>query len=483
MKWPPFLPDQVIVGNRKSSIAVVCGWAQREVFLSKLDEAWRKTVGEDSPLANIAIIGNLYTASRGIDIMIRNLLAAPSIRNIIFCGPDLSGASEAFLEMKRRPESLVHKDNYYTIDEPDWNSIRIWDNIPLSMIVTLLKNIKVVELRKAELLVSTLTDPRFTSDDPRDMPATEIAPPRINPIAYPSPNNLHPIRVKTIEEGYLELLYQIMKFGTVIDTHYGEPSRELMNLAVVISDQKLKVEPGDIPEYIPFDHDHLEAYYPKLITNFEDQDVTYTYGNLIRGYFGVDQIQKVAQKLAKDESSRSAVISLWDPKWTRKHSPCLNHLWFRIMNGALHMTATIRSNDMYFGWPENAYGLMRLQDLVRTLTAACKGDYQDDKRYALGDLTIISQSAHIYERDWAPALEIVEKHRRVREWWDEKGQWTFDHAPNYEFKATLMAPNGPAILEIVGSRQEILDTIIEERLVSDVGHALWLGYQLGNLGL
>ena len=480
MKWPPFLPDQVIVGNRRSSIAVVCGWAQREVFLSKLDEVWRKIVGEDSPLSNIAILGNLYTASRGIDILIRNLMAAPSIRTIIFCGPDLSGASEAFLEMKKRPESLVHKDNYYTIDEPDWSDIRIWDNIPLGMVVSLLRSINTIELGNADLLVNTLTDPRLC-DDPRDMPVTEIAPPRINPDTYPAPNNVHPIRVKTIGEGYLELLYQIMKFGKVIDTHYGEPSRELMNLTVVISDQKPDPKPEDLEKYLPFDYDHLDKYLPTLLQGGKAENVSYGYGDLMRSHFGVDQFHKVAEKLAKDETSRSAVISLWDPRHEGKGSPCLNHLWFRIIDGAFHMTAVIRSNDMYFGWPENAYGLRALQWMIRARVCSLKGDYQDDKRYALGDLTIISQSAHIYERDWAPALETVEKHRRTREWWDEKGQWIIEESPDYKFKATLMAPNGPIVREITGSRDEILDTIIKERLVSDVGHALWLGFQLGKL--
>jgi thymidylate synthase len=305
-------------------------------------------------------------------------------------------------------------------------------------------------------------------------------PPRINPPNFPAPNNIHPIRVKTVGAGYLELLYQIMQFGTVIDTHYGEPSRELMNLCVVISDQD--PDPETIPDHIPFTLEHLEEYYPRLLTNFEDDSVSYTYGNMIRGYFGVDQVKKVANKLANDESSRSAVISLWDPKWDRKHSPCLNHIWFRLSQGKLFMTCVIRSNDMYFGWPENAYGMRKLQDLVRALICAYKGDYQDDKRYGLGDLTIISQSAHIYERDWAPALEVVKKYRRYKEHWDEKGQWIIESLGEGKVKATLLEPDGPEILELEGTATELQEEIAARRLISDVGNALYVGQKIGEAG-
>jgi thymidylate synthase len=440
----------------------------------------------------IAAIGSLYSPSRGIDMLVRNLLANPKIEHLIFAGPDLSGAMDDAMEMFLKPERITtnEEDGYYSHENAP--ELRIHTDIPIDVLSTLLWFIKARRAEKVEKVVHLLIekqtssisyDRNHSSESRKDLGSILYPPPRINPPTLPAPNNVHPIRVKTVGEGYLELLYQIMTFGKQLDTHYDEPTRELMNLAMVITDQD--PDPETIPEFIPFDMVHLEEYIPRLCTNVEDPDVSYTYGNLIRGYFGVDQVHKVAKKLANDESSRSAVISLVDQKWNKKHSPCLNHIWFRLAGDALHMTAIIRSNDMFFGWPENAYGLRKLQDLVRVLIMNYKGDFQDDRRYSMGDLTIISQSAHIYERDWEPALEIVKKYRRPKEQWDEKGRWIFEPIEGDQFppkiKAQLAAPNGPIVREIIGTPTEIRKVITDGRMISNIGHALWIGQMLGLL--
>lgn len=494
MKWPFLLPNQILTFNLESDTAIVCGYAQRDLFYKKLKEAWAKPRSglaiPPPPLeSQIAAIGNLYSPSRGIDILVRNLLANPKIEHLIFTGPDLSGAMDAAMEMFLKPERIVtdKKEGYYSHENaPD---LRIHTDIPIDILSTLLWFIKAERVKKVVEIVRLLDkrqrsqisyDRNNSSESRKDLGSVLYPPPRINPPTLPAPKNVHPIRVKEIGEGYLELLYQIMTFGKPIDTHYDEPTRELMNLAVIISDQKPDIKEGDLPEYIPFDHQQLDEYIPRLCENIEDPDVTYVYGNLIRGYFGVDQVKKVAQKLTKDESSRSAVISLWDPKWEKKHSPCLNHIWLRIADGTLHMTAVIRSNDMYWGWPENAYGLRKLQDLIMALICAYKGDYQNSNRYSLGDLTIISESAHIYERDYEPALEIVKKYRRPKEWQDEKGQFMFEFAGDPErVTAHLMEPNGPIVREFEGTAKEVMQKITDERLVSDIGHALYIGWTLG----
>jgi thymidylate synthase len=246
----------------------------------------------------------------------------------------------------------------------------------------------------------------------------------------------------------------------------------------VISGQDPEV-PDSLPEYLPFDADHVREYAGRLLSAEKVKNVSYTYGNMMRQHFGVDQIERVAAKLAEDDTSRSAVISLWDPVCAGKGSPCLNHIWFRIIDRALHMTATIRSNDMFFGWPENTYGLRTLQESVRTMVCARAGDFQEASRYGLGDLVIISQSAHIYERDWAPALEIVEKHRHPKMHRDEKGEWLFVVRDDGSVTADLSEKDSLPVKRIEGSPRDILRMIAQDRLVSDIGHALWVGFLLG----
>jgi thymidylate synthase len=150
------------------------------------------------------------------------------------------------------------------------------------------------------------------------------------------------------------------------------------------------------------------------------------------------------------------------------------------MDDKLFMTATIRSNDMFLGWPDNAYGLRFLQDWVRCMILKFEGSFQDDKGLGMGDLVISSQSAHIYEDCWGPAKEIVDKHRVYREWHDEKGQWTFDYAGDNLRKvvATLHSPEGEFLTSIEGTPHKIRREIARRGLISDVGHALYVGQML-----
>ncbi|MCZ0902443.1 thymidylate synthase, partial [Microcoleus sp. HI-ES] len=79
----------------------------------------------------------------------------------------------------------------------------------------------------------------------------------------------------------------------------------------------------------------------------------------------------------KEIDAASAVISLWDaggnvnrrPDGSSDHqhsgSPCLNHIWVRVVDGEISLTATLRSNDMFAAWPANAMGLRALQQHIR----------------------------------------------------------------------------------------------------------------------
>jgi thymidylate synthase len=79
-------------------------------------------------------------------------------------------------------------------------------------------------------------------------------------------------------------------------------------------------------------------------------------------------------------------------------SPCLNHIWVRIIDNKLSMTATFRSNDMFSAWVANAMGLRALQMLIRD---------EIDKTLDLAPLITISQSAHIYDDCFENADNLI----------------------------------------------------------------------------
>ena len=488
--WPAFLPNQILVGNPKSNVAIVCGWTKRQFMQKRLEAV------DPGIMDKLAGIGQMYTAERGVDMLIRNLLANPRIDTVIFCGKDKSGATgeaEHFLNAGRRLEQDETSSGAKYTRTDDGDRVRVWGDIPVEVISKLRERInwiRPLDRRDQEvddgLIVETIHH-HFAPKGPNDL-TDEVCvyePPKPDVELFPAPNSVQVLRAKTVADGWLELLHYIMTYGKRVPTHYDQDTLEIMDLVMVITEQPARFNPDkpeNLPEFMPFMADHMNQYISALMSPEKDPDVTYTYGNLIRAHFGRDQFLDTAQKLAKDRDTRSAVISLWDVQNKMKGSPCLNHIWFRILEGKLNMTATIRSNDMFQGWPENAYGLRRMQIHMRDMILKYEGEFQSDEggrhQMEMGDLVIVSQSAHIYEDCWGPAKEIVAKHRKYKEWWDEKGQWIFTPSLPGRCKAVLMARSGEILEEIHGSSTIVRAEIAKRGLVSDIGHALYVGQMI-----
>jgi len=456
----PFVTNQLLKFNHKSSLAICCGWTPRKWVSDKVA----------CHVTKINCIGQLYTAERGVDMMVRNLIAEPSIRNIVLTGYDRTGVLKQLRQFWIAPLKKNDDDNWQSED------IIVGGDIPQKSIEEMRESVSLISVNTTDLVAFlNRWNQSFDLILPKRIGLT-FPPMRQEPLDYPAPDNAHIVRGETIDKAYLKILHNIMTFGKRMPTHYDQDSKEIMNLVSVITQQI--PEPTEISEFMPFSIEHLTTYRSKLMSPEKDPNVTYTYGNRMRGHFGTDQIGEVVAKMTKDIETRSAVISLWDPGRESGGSPCLNHLWFRSRNGVLYMTATIRSNDMFFGWPENAYGLRYLQEQVRQMLLPRIGAYCDDGRLVLGDLVINSQSAHIYEDCWAHANKILNAHYRPHPWWDEKGQWTFEYGTDGAVSAAELFMGGKFITKIKGSPSKIRTEIAKRNLISDVGHALYVGSML-----
>ena len=230
---------------------------------------------------------------------------------------------------------------------------------------------------------------------------------------------------------------------------------------------------------MPNDKEHLKNYLPTILTGFCSSDSAYTYGFRIREHFEVDQIQFVIDELKREKYSRRATISLLDPKidTKSKNPPCLNHCWFRIQNNKLYLIATIRSNDMFEAWPENAFGLRMLQDMV------FKELLKTYPEIKLGDLEINSLSAHIYDDAWEDAKsvvarfykEIVPHQRNVR---DPRGNFIIK-IENDEIVVEHYSPD-EILLNIYKNKRAmpIYLELSENEATSLTSHALYIGTEL-----
>jgi len=197
-----------------------------------------------------------------------------------------------------------------------------------------------------------------------------------------------------------------------------------------------------------------------------------------------DQIRKTIQKLAEDINSRQAVVNLWDSEkdMMGKESPCLNHIWVRARDNKVHMSATLRSNDMFAGYPENVLALRLLQERIRSRLTKEVYKGLPDHGFILGDLVIISHSAHIYEESWKQAQSIVDKYygNVIHKRYDERGSFFIQVDKNKKvINMDYLSPDGEHVGSFSGdSALNLRDKLEEENVVGTPDHGMYLGAEL-----
>ncbi len=453
--------DQLIYGNPKSHVAIVTLWTKASDVAKKLD------------VNDYAVIGQLFSAERGLDPLVRNLLANPQITNIVITGIDYSRSG---IVLRDFFENGFHKGKKDITERDCW---RVDSKFPGYVELDIPENI-LNDLRSSIVIdwindmskfsVSSLKNPEKT----REKMIYEKSEEKIEK-KYQAEDSAFIVRHESIAGVWLQIIDTILKFGRPSETHYNSSQLELLNLISVIS----KEDPNNfhIPEF--FDKQRIIEYIPRVTKDIKTPS-SYTYGSRMRSWFGVDQVQGAIDKLVREPISRAAVINLWDSTkdLTIGGSPCINHIWLRMREDKLYMTATIRSNDMFDSYPENVYGLRSLQEIVRKEVSERLG-----REITLGDLVVNSQSAHIYEDCFEKALKILEKyhHRYVMPsalQWDPRGSFYIEITDEEIVLHHLSHSN-----EVIGaysgkSAKELRDKLIRDNVVGNTAHALYLGIEL-----
>jgi thymidylate synthase len=163
------------------------------------------------------------------------------------------------------------------------------------------------------------------------------------------------------------------------------------------------------------------------ISHFSDDGVTFhgAYGPKIR-----DQLHYVAQSLINDPDSRQAVMNIWrECPGKTKDVPCTLSLQFVIRKGYIHCIDTMRSSDIWLGWPYDVFNMSMVTRYLISYIRQISG-----KVYKPGMLTLTAGSFHLYEPQWATAIEILKEVEiqnqieSVTNTVSEKYHW---HLPNY----------------------------------------------------
>lgn len=128
------------------------------------------------------------------------------------------------------------------------------------------------------------------------------------------------------------------------------------------------------------------------IAKFSDDGETFfgAYGPRID-----EQIMYVINTLVRDPQSRQAVMTIWrqnPPK--SKDIPCTVAVQWFIRNGRLHCVDTMRSSDVWLGWPYDVFNFSALSFMLLLYLRS-----RHDMDLRLGSLWLNAGSQHLYDRN------------------------------------------------------------------------------------
>lgn len=437
--WPKYYQNQLIA-EEKLGIAVVCGWTKKEVV-------WNMFSGESRE--KVSIMGQLYS-KEGINYIIRNLFLNPKIKFLVITGADLSGSVQ---ELKN---FLVTGQSEYLHPEIPKEKISEFYNY-------FKMNHAFVSIDKINSFIDELRyDNSEWTNEVVDFPSHNIEASKM----FLSEDVGFRIEGGKVCDVWLKVLDRITRFGKDKMSSYGECQLELLDTITVINDDN--PDNPYLPDYLYFNEHDLNNYYPQLMTDKIFEGVEYTYGSRFRNHNGIDQVRGMIDELKKEVYSRRAIAFTWNVEkdFNNEKCPCLDLIQALVQNGKVYLTAYFRSNDMYRAWPQNAYGLLKIQKEIA-----------DALGLKVGKLVIISCSAHIYERDMKDVRNLLKKHKPTLECnIDFRGSFVIQ-TEGREIVARHIDLDGVFLQEIRGnSAIEIRDKIVP--FVSDVAHGIYLGSEL-----
>lgn len=450
--WPVIYSDVLELGDPESNVAICSLWTHRKATARRFSRS------------DYAVIGNLHGSS-GISPMIRNICTNPRIRYLILWGNDLSDSGDALVEFMREG---VNSDR-----RTPSGRVRIDPEIDVRTIDLLRANVLLYDLRgetfeKVKEIMNNLPQqPPFSQ--PIYFPASSMQNPENYKDSYPSELSGFKVSRKYISQAWLEILYMVMRFG-IVKLGKIQNWREIINMIAVITDEDSYNEL--LPPYMQLTKDQLEQYYPQILTPMEFEGTSYTYGNRLRKYNEVDQIEVIKETLRQKPYSKRMFATTWkvESDTFSGDSPCLTQINGLVRDDKFLLTAHFRAQDMFGAWRLNTFAMRRLQFEI-----AKSADM------AIGPLTIITHSAHIFHWNWDDAVQLTHQYKKNKHpsiEMDPRG-YIIISAKDTLIEAVLHDYDNNIIDVVSGSTARRVGTEITRRKwYSDPEHALYLGGEL-----
>lgn len=356
----------------------------------------------------IAIMGNCMT-TQGLERVIINTLSNPNIRVFLIVGKDVTGFSPAQALEALHKEGIDDKNRVIGATCPR-NKLSTLTKEVIEEFRQQIQKIKILDTSSLENEVNQITSEKFVPYKSKiDLKKLASAKSKV-PVQTVVPSS-HQIEATTIFEAWYKILQSILYGGKDLKSEYGG-SKEIVNLLTTVYDPytEKEIRGFDMPEK------ELEDYFNHFISPTKGA-FEYTYGERIMnwghqilstnakdGKGGIDQLEQVIKRLKRSPRSRRGVIGLWLPPLDGDKiadTPCFIALQFLVRDGKTYLNTVLRSNDMYSGWPANAYALAKLNEYVA-----------EKLGLKPGRITTLSMSGHVYEHNYENVKEFLEKNRK-----------------------------------------------------------------------
>lgn len=489
---PLYYGDRLRLVNPFGDVGIVTLWTPLRTAVRLLTESVPDIL--DPERSRVVALSNLY--GDGMYAMLCNLLYNPQVRHIVAIGEDLGlpmceeiaafiaeGCEDAVL--LGRPLRRVRGTGRLFPADPEFDEDALRARLTF-------RHVGRISGRDAGRALRDHLAALPTAPEPDEADRVRVPIEMWVPDGYafrPSDVGGHQVVRRRPLDAWEEVVVRVARFGRPVLIG-GEPRLELLNVKVVVTEPA--AEPAEALEAYGFRLERFHEYQRKMLDPELPPQVSYTYGNRLRGYFalgeGRDSLAVVADVLRVDPSSRRAYVALWDtandlgPVSTddARALPCLTTLWFRISDDRLTMSATYRSHNLLVAWLQNVYGLMAVQQHVAGLLGIDPGA-----------LTVLSNSLGIDPRSpsYATAQALVEQ-------WDtdddidrDTGRHSLREDPNGYFVVTVDESDGTIVAEHryggllvkeyrADRAAKIERAVAADMAVSVVSHALWLGREL-----
>ena len=459
-----FAKDKINIVNPQGHSGILTLWSKPEEFWNKLLKDFPRLFEEDSPLVTLT---SLY--GNGLPQMLANLAYNPQVEFLAVTGNDTK-AVPSYTYLTNFLERGVEYKEGEQLGKISGTSFSIDPQLQSKMF----RHLKVKRFKPSDLesLVNFVTQERINAVNEEDRIRIELIEPEFSD--FPSDITSHQIIANTPLDAWMEVMYRLNRFGKNIQIAKGV-RRTLFNLDVHVENPAPENE--ELLRKFNFDPRELQAYRGDMLQGEIPKDTTYTYGNRMRKYFGVDALDEIVGRLKKDPLDRRLFVSLWD---TRKDMtsdtasdssvPCLTDLYFVNLEGRLMLTANFRTHNAVSAWLLNLYGLRSIQEYVAERAEVDTGKINVKSRW----ISIDPDDGKVNS-----ALELIEKYRKIRiNVNDPRGYFVIGVKDGGIF-AEHYSQNAEKLRTYTGKTAvEIKDQIRQDSAISDPDHAMWVGHEL-----